>query len=113
MSMASNAYLQARLSSLIRYCLEHELVRTATFYAERFYYIDPAHHDARHLLATAYLKSGQTHCALHLVNLQSDNTCPGCHELVAKCCSNLGRYAKAREAYEFARLYAPNAKGEL
>ncbi|KAH7107399.1 hypothetical protein BKA62DRAFT_683235 [Auriculariales sp. MPI-PUGE-AT-0066] len=110
MASTSNTYLQSRFSGLIKYLLDHELVRSATFYAERFYHIDTTHHDARHLLASAYLKAGQTHSALHLVSQQNDNTCPGCHELIAKCCTTLGRYTKARDSYEMARIYATTTR---
>lgn len=107
--MASNVYLQQRFAALVWYCLDNELVRSATFYAERFFFVDTDHHDARHLLATAYLRAGQTHSALHLVNTPGDTACPGCNELKAKCCTVLGRFAAAREAYELARAGA----GEL
>ncbi|KZV92867.1 TPR-like protein [Exidia glandulosa HHB12029] len=109
--MASNVYLQQRFAALVWYCLDNELVRSATFYAERFFFVDTDHHDARHLLATAYLRAGQTHSALHLVNTPGDTACPGCNELKAKCCTVLGRFAAAREAYELARAGAGDGTG--
>lgn len=101
--MASNVYLQQRFSALVWFCLDNDLIRSATFYAERFYTVDTEYHDARHLLATAYLRAGQTHSALHLVNAPDDAACAACHEMRAKCCTILGRFSTAREAYELAR----------
>lgn len=100
MASIANPYLSQRFQSLIWHCLDGELVATAIFYAERFFCIDPDNHEARHLLATCLLKGGRTHSALHLVNLASDAACPACHELNARCCTALGRFAKAREALE-------------
>jgi anaphase-promoting complex subunit 3 len=62
--------------------------------------MDKDHHDARHLYATALLRSGQPYSALHLVDNAQDNRCSGCLEIKSKCCSVLGRHNQAREALE-------------
>ena len=99
-SPSTSAHLNQRYSSPIWSCLDADLVRSAVFYAERYYVHDAANHDARHLYATALLRSGQPHSAHHLVDLASDSRCSGCLELKARCCSSLGRHRKAREALE-------------
>lgn len=89
-----------RYSSLVWYCLEADLHKTALFYAERYFDLDPKNHDARHLYATALLHAGQPHSAHYLVNLPPDSRCTGCVEIIAKCCTKLGRHRQAREALE-------------
>lgn len=94
------AYVPARFQALIWTCLDADLVRSAAFYAERYFSLDDSNHDARHLYATALLRCGQVHSATHMVNLAADAQCSGCLEIKAKCCSALGRHREAREALE-------------
>ncbi|OAX35569.1 TPR-like protein [Rhizopogon vinicolor AM-OR11-026] len=89
-----------RFQSLIWTCLDFDLVRSAVFYAERYHVMDENNHDARHLYATALLRSGQPHSGLHLVNGVQQSKCSGCLEIKGKCCSVLGRHRLAREAFE-------------
>ncbi len=89
-----------RYSSLVWYCLDADLPKSALFYAERYYVLDPKNHDARHLYATALLHAGQPHSAHKLVNLPQDTRCTGCVEIIAECCVKLGRHRQAREAFE-------------
>lgn len=93
-------YIPLRFQALIWSCLESELVKSAVFYAERYYALDPQDHDARHLYATSLLRCDQVHSAMHLVNLATDSRCSGCSEIKSKCCSALGRHRQAREALE-------------
>ncbi|KAI0062242.1 TPR-like protein [Artomyces pyxidatus] len=92
--------LSQRFSALVWSCLDADLFKTAVFYAERYFALDTENHDARHLYATAMLRAGQPHSALHLVNMPPDHRCSGCSEIKAKCCSALGRHRQAREALE-------------
>ena len=89
-----------RYSSLVWYCLDADLHKSALFYAERYYVLDINNHDARHLYATALLAAGQPHSAHRLVNLALDRRCTGCVEIIAKCCMKLGRHRQAREALD-------------
>ncbi|KAF8590524.1 TPR-like protein [Ramaria rubella] len=100
MTSISNPYLSQRFRTLIWSCLDFELLRTATFFAERYFYVDQENHEARHLFATALLKSGQTQSALHLVDLPAEARCSSCVEIYAQCCNTLGRYRNGREALE-------------
>ncbi|EAU88243.2 cell division cycle protein 27/anaphase promoting complex subunit 3 [Coprinopsis cinerea okayama7 len=93
-------YVAQRFQSLVWACLDNDLVKSAVFYAERFYSQDPKNHDARHLYATALLAAKQTYSALHLVNVSLDEQCTGCLEIKAKCCTVLGRFRQAREALD-------------
>ncbi|EMD38605.1 hypothetical protein CERSUDRAFT_105193 [Gelatoporia subvermispora B] len=97
---ALSTQLCHRFSSLIWACLDADLLKSAVFYAERYYVCDVKNHDARHLYATALLRAGRPHSALFLVNLPSDARCSGCFDVKAKCCSALGRHQQAREALE-------------
>lgn len=99
-SPSASAHLNQRYRSLIWSCLDADLIRSAVFYAERYYAHDNANHDAQHLYATALLRSGQPHSAHHLVHRASESRCSGCLELKAKCCSALGRHRQARDALE-------------
>lgn len=100
MASISNPYLSQRFRSLIWSCLDFELLKTATFFSERYFYVDQDNHEARHLFATALLKSGQMLSALHLVDLPTELRCHGCIEIYAQCCHFLGRYRQGREALE-------------
>jgi len=100
MTSISNPYLSQRFRSLIWSCLDFELLKTAAFFAERYFYVDQDNHEARHLFATALLKSGQMLSALHLVDLPAESRCHGCIEIYAQCCQKLGRYRQGREALE-------------
>ncbi|KAI0041541.1 TPR-like protein [Auriscalpium vulgare] len=93
-------FLSQRFGTLVWSCIDADLHKSAIFYAERYFALDQENHDARHLYATAMLRAGQPHSALHLVNLPQDQRCSGCSELKAKCCSLLGRHRQAREALE-------------
>ncbi|KAI0340600.1 protein prenylyltransferase [Trametopsis cervina] len=99
-SSTASQYIQERLTSLVWSCLDAELYRSAVFYAERYYALYQRAHDARHLYATALLRSGQPHTAYHLVNTTREAQCSGCLEVKAKCCTALGRHRQAREALE-------------
>ncbi|GBE82491.1 Anaphase-promoting complex subunit 3 [Sparassis crispa] len=99
-----------RFNTLIWSCLDVDLYKSALFYAERYFVLDTNNHDARHLYATALLRSGQPHSAHFLVNLPTDIRCSGCFEIKAKCCTALGRHRQAREALEESmrgRAYTP------
>ncbi|KAI1787926.1 protein prenylyltransferase [Ganoderma leucocontextum] len=89
-----------RYSSLVWHFLDADLHKSALFYAERYFVLDPKNHDARHLYATALLQAGQPHSAHKLVNLPADNRCTGCVGIIAKCCAAMGRHRQAREALE-------------
>ncbi|RDX48353.1 protein prenylyltransferase [Lentinus brumalis] len=93
-------HLCRRYSSLIWYCLDANLTKSALFYAERYFVLDPKNHDARHLYATALLQADQPHSAYRLVNLPLEARCTGCVDVAAKCCMKLGRHRQAREALE-------------
>ncbi|KAJ7752015.1 hypothetical protein B0H16DRAFT_1419180 [Mycena metata] len=103
--MAENApsfqpYLAQRFQALIWSCLDSDLTKTAVFYAERYFAMDPQSHESRHLYATALLHQGQPHSALTLVKVPREQQCVGCLELKAKCCTALGRHRQAKEALE-------------
>lgn len=103
--MAENAlffqpYLSQRFQALVWSCLDSDLTKTAVFYAERYFAMDPQSHEARHLYATALLRQGQPHSALTLVKVPREQQCVGCLELKAKCCTTLGRHRQAKEALE-------------
>lgn len=100
MTSISNPYLSQRFRSLIWSCLDVDLVKTATFYAERYFFVDQENHEARHLYATSLLRSGQTQSALYLVDLPQESRCSVCVELYVQCCNKLGRYRQGREALE-------------
>ncbi|KAJ6496520.1 hypothetical protein C8R47DRAFT_1114393 [Mycena vitilis] len=93
-------YLSQRFQALVWSCLDSELTKTAVFYAERYFAMEPQSHEARHLYATALLRQGQPHSALTLVKLPREQQCVGCLELKAKCCTTLGRHRQAKEALE-------------
>lgn len=99
-STSTSQHIQTRLTSLVWSCLDADLHRSAVFYAERYFALYPYAHDARHLYATALLRSGQPHTAYHLVNLPGEARCSGCLEVKAKCCTALGRHRQARDALE-------------
>ncbi|KAH7912129.1 hypothetical protein BJ138DRAFT_1179026 [Hygrophoropsis aurantiaca] len=94
-----------RFQDLVWTCLDFDLVKSALFYAERYYVLDSENHDARHLYATVLLRAEQPQSGLHLVSAQSK--CTGCLEIYGKCCAALGRYRQARECLE-ASLQDPN-----
>ncbi|KAG1754442.1 hypothetical protein EDB19DRAFT_1902589 [Suillus lakei] len=56
--------IRQRFQTLIWTCLDFDLVRSAAFYAELYLVMDESNHDARHLYATALLRSGQPHSGL-------------------------------------------------
>ncbi|PPQ68934.1 hypothetical protein CVT25_009028 [Psilocybe cyanescens] len=93
-------HLRQRFQSLVWSCLDSDLTKTAVFYAERHFAMDRTNHESRHLYATALLREGQTHSALHLVNGAQDELCTGCMEIKANCSIKLGRHRQAREALE-------------
>lgn len=93
------AYVPARYQALIWACLDADLVKSAVFYAERYFSEDDTNHDARHLYATALFRCGQVHSAISLID-RANNRCGGCWEIKAKCCTALGRHFHAREAIE-------------
>ncbi|KAI6166981.1 TPR-like protein [Pisolithus thermaeus] len=101
--VASSPLIGQRFQSLIWTCLDLELARSALFYAERYYALDMDNHDARHLYATALLRSRRPHSALKVVSDPEQTRCNGCLEIRAECYSALGRHRQAREALE-ARL---------
>lgn len=94
-SSPSSHYVGLRLRALIWSCLDCDLVRSAVFFAERYYCIDPDNHQARHLYASALLRAGHTHSALHRVQ---DQSCLGCTEVYSRCCNALGRFREGEEA---------------
>jgi anaphase-promoting complex subunit 3 len=94
--------LSARYGALIWACLDADLVRSAVFYAERYFAQDPAQHDARHLYSTALLRAGQTHSALWFVNTPKPTRCGGCEEVRARCLTTLARFREAKEALDAA-----------
>ncbi|KAJ7940806.1 hypothetical protein B0H13DRAFT_1940027 [Mycena leptocephala] len=103
--MAENAlsfqpHLSQRFQTLIWSCLDSDLTKTAVFYAERYFAMEPQSHEARHLYATALLRQGEPHSALTLVKVPREQQCIGCLELKAKCCTVLGRHRQAKEALE-------------
>lgn len=93
-------HLCRHCSSLVWYFLDANLYKSALFYAEMYFALEPKNHDARHLYATALLEAGQPHSAHRLVNLPLDNRCTGCVDIVAKCCMKLGRHRQARGALD-------------
>jgi anaphase-promoting complex subunit 3 len=62
--------------------------------------MDENNHDARHLYATALLRSGQPHSGLQLVTGVQQSRCSGCLEIKGKCCAALGRHRLAHEAFD-------------
>ncbi|KAI6036552.1 TPR-like protein [Pisolithus microcarpus] len=101
--VASSPFIGQRFQSLIWTCLDFELARSALFYAGRYYALGMDNHDARHLYATALLRSKRPHSALKVVSDPEQTRCNGCSEIRAECYSALGRHRQAREALE-ARL---------
>lgn len=100
MASISNPYLSQRFRTLVWWYLDFDLVKTATFFAERYFYVDQDNHEARHLYATSLFRSGQTQSALYLVDLPREVRCSVCVELYVQCCNKLGRYRQGREALE-------------
>lgn len=100
MAPISNPYLSQRFRSLIWSCFDFDLLRTATFFAERYFYVDQENHEARHLFALALMRSGQKLSALHLVDLPNEARCGSCIEIYVQCCDALGRHRQGREALE-------------
>lgn len=118
----SSHYVGLRLRALIWSCLDCDLLVSATFYAERYYCIDPTNHQARHLYANTLLRAGHTHSALHLVSAGSGaastsasasghsksrfiptgspENCLGCAEVFSRCCSKLGKFREGQEALD-------------
>lgn len=97
MEYSPNHHISTRLRSLTWSCLDCDLIRSATFFAERYFCHDSSDHQARHLFATALLRGGQTHSAMNLVK---DHSCLGCTELFARCCNVLGRFRQGQAALE-------------
>ncbi|KZT69078.1 TPR-like protein [Daedalea quercina L-15889] len=97
-----SVHLCQRFSTIIWACLDADLFKSALFYAERYYVLDTSNHDARHLYATALLRSGQAHSALYFVSTggAAESRCTGCLEIKSRCCAALGRHRQAREALE-------------
>lgn len=103
--------LSQRYQTLIWFCLDCDLARTAVFYAERYFSIHQIH-ASRHLYALSLLRLGQTYPALALVTMPEAKTCSGCLELKAKCCTALGRFRQAAEALNDAMQHSSyNANG--
>jgi hypothetical protein len=96
-SSPSSHYVGLRLRALIWSCLDCELINSAVFFAERYYCIDTTNHQARHLYASALLRAGHTHSALHIVH---DLNCLGCVEVFSRCCTALGRFREGQEALD-------------
>ncbi|KAG1877793.1 hypothetical protein DFJ58DRAFT_752720 [Suillus subalutaceus] len=92
--------IRQRFQTLIWTCLDFDLVRSAAFYAELYLVMDENNHDARHLHATALLRSGQPHSGLQLVAGVQQSRCSGCLEIKGKCCAALGRHRLAHEAFD-------------
>lgn len=92
--------IRQRFQTLIWTCLDFDLVRSAAFYAELYLVMDENNHDARHLYATALLRSGQPHSGLQLVTGVQQSKCSGCLEIKGKCCTALGRHRLAHEAFD-------------
>lgn len=93
-------HIRQRFQTLIWTCLDFDLVRSAAFYAELYLVMDENNHDARHLYATALLRSGQPHSGLQLVTGVQQSRCSGCLEIKGKCCTALGRHRLAHEAFD-------------
>ena len=68
-----------RLAQLVKHSLEHDLGRTAVFYAERLHSLTRGSHDARHLLSKALLAAGQINSALGAVS--GSDMCWACCQL--------------------------------
>lgn len=94
---ASAHYVTRRLRSLIWSFLDCDMVKSAHFYAERLHAIDPLNHEARHLYATALLRSKQVQSAM---NVSKDLTCIGCAEIYARCCDALGKNRQGWQALQ-------------
>lgn len=92
--------IRQRFQTLIWTCLDFDLVRSAAFYAELYLVMDENNHDARHLYATALLRSGQPHSGLQLVTGVQQSRCSGCLEIKGKCCTAVGRHRLAHEAFD-------------
>ncbi|QRW00722.1 anaphase-promoting complex subunit 3 [Ceratobasidium sp. AG-Ba] len=88
----------SRLAQLARHSLEHDLARTAVFYAERLHSLTRGSHDARHLLAKALLAAGQTNSAMGVVG--GEGMCWACCQIYARCAERLRKYRVAREMME-------------
>ncbi|KAH9854034.1 protein prenylyltransferase [Lenzites betulinus] len=92
-----------RYDTLVWSLVDAGLLKSALFYAERYFVEDVQNHDARHLYATVLIESGQPHTAHRLVNAlatRKENRCIGCLNILAKACLQLGRHGQAREAFE-------------
>ncbi|KAG8762160.1 anaphase-promoting complex subunit cdc27 [Ceratobasidium sp. 428] len=87
-----------RLAQLARHSLEHDLARTAVFYAERLHALTKGSHDARHLLAKALFAAGQINSAMGAVG--GDGMCWACCQIYARCAERLRKYRVAREMME-------------
>ncbi|EUC62141.1 anaphase-promoting complex subunit 3 [Rhizoctonia solani AG-3 Rhs1AP] len=87
-----------RLEQLVKHSLEHDLARTAVFYAERLHSLTKGSHDARHLLSKALLAAGQINSALGAVS--GTDMCWACCQLYARCSERLRKYRIAREMME-------------
>ena len=107
-STSFNVHLPLRFQDLIWTCLDYDLLKTAVFYAERYYSLNNHDHNASHLYAIALLRCGQVHNAMSLVNLPADTKCSGCSEIKARCCMALGRHRQAREALDESLGTFPN-----
>lgn len=94
---ASPEYVSRRLRSIIWTFLDTDMIKSAHFYAERLYVIDPLDHEARHLYATALLRCKQTQSAM---NISKDLSCVGCTEIYARCCDTLGKNRQGWEALQ-------------
>ncbi|CAE6520789.1 unnamed protein product [Rhizoctonia solani] len=87
-----------RLVQLVKHSLEHDLARTAVFYAERLHSLTRGSHDARHLLSKALFAAGQINSALGVVS--GTDMCWACYQLYARCSERLRKYRMAREMME-------------
>ncbi|KAF8682246.1 Tetratricopeptide repeat [Rhizoctonia solani] len=87
-----------RLAQLVKHSLEHDLARTAVFYAERLHALTRGSHDARHLLSKALFAAGQINSALGVVS--GADMCWACCQLYARCSEKLRKYRIAREMME-------------
>jgi hypothetical protein len=87
-----------RLAQLVKHSLEHDLARTAVFYAERLHALTRGSHDARHLLSKALFAAGQINSALGVVS--GTDMCWACCQLYARCSERLRKYRIAREMME-------------
>lgn len=97
-TVSFHAQLCKRFGSIVWSFLDSELLRSAVFYAERYYSMDRSDHDGRHLYATALLREGQTYSAMNLVDNARDSPCSSCLVIKAECLAALGKHREAREA---------------